>query len=108
MAHICCPNIIVIPSSSSPRYPYTTRFRPATKSTDYTPTTKTPNTKTPWSKSDTQEKQATSSNTCGTTTASNSPDRKSTRLNSSHVSGSYAVFCVTKLCQELCGGYRTP
>src|SRR5699024_11699118 len=27
---------------------------------------------------------------------SDSPDRKSTRLNSSHVSSSYAVFCFTK------------
>src|SRR5207249_9225582 len=31
------------------------------------------------------------------------PDRKSTRLNSSHVSSSYAVFCLKKKTQRLVG-----
>src|SRR5699024_12770964 len=35
------------------------------------------------------------------------PDRKSTRLNSSHVSSSYAVFCLKKTKQQS-GTLRTP
>src|SRR2546426_5779072 len=36
------------------------------------------------------------SQNCGTTSASSTEDRKSTRLNSSHLVISYAVFCLKK------------
>src|SRR5690625_2901123 len=38
---------------------------------------------------------------------SNGLDRKSTRLNSSHVAISYAVFCLKKKRKEVCRGERT-
>src|SRR3712207_8564508 len=41
------------------------------------------------------------------TTFQNGPDRKSTRLNSSHANISYAVFCLKKKSQTTHSGYST-
>src|SRR5437868_11864226 len=68
-------------------FPYTTLFRSrANRCLKLLPTVK------PIGETNSLKKRQ----SCLTTTISLRPDRKSTRLNSSHVSISYAVFCLKK------------
>src|SRR5207253_10783880 len=91
-----------LPHPRSPRFPYTTLFR-SSRSPNRSVASRAISLRFPCNSQDTvrtvlyppglfarlNSRQRTASRTC-------KPDRKSTRLNSSHVAISYAVFCLKK------------
>src|SRR5699024_12262224 len=89
---------LIVPPPRYSLFPYTTLFRSATpwRSTPAAPR-KSPRPGPSATKHGWRPTMAAWSNTCPrATTCAFPPDRKSTRLNSSHVSISYAVFCLKK------------
>src|SRR5262245_65156682 len=80
-------------------FPYTTLFRSPSIKADYLSAMARRDASTVWTfqpKGDIQINGDTASVLCDLTITSTLQDRKSTRLNSSHLGISYAVFCLKK------------
>src|SRR5205814_10455364 len=90
------PSLLIPPPPTSPLFPYTTLFRSAFSPTARLPTASPRRRGAKVRRSPSPTRTSASATARRTWRRSSARDRKSTRLNSSHLGISYAVFCLKK------------